>query len=113
MNYHEIMERLKMLEFHQKLLLKMVKETNLGFYRLIVEKSLTQTEVNDLLLACENLSKDLQKQKAEGFVNFHPLFDKFNAILPPKLRSGEIIPACLEQGLYVPLMMELKRYLKD
>lgn len=111
MSYEEIMERLKMLEFHQKLLLKMVKDNNQKFYSLIIEKSLTQKEVSDLLEACDNMSKDLQKQKAEGFLHFHPLYDKFNAVMPPKLRAGEVIPACLEQGLYVPLMMELKKYL--
>ena len=112
MNYEEIMEKIKMLEFHQKLLMQMVEGTKLKFYYLMIEKSLTQSEMNRIFLFCEKMSIELKKQKAEGFVYFHPLFNEFHSFLQPKLEAEEVITACLEQGLYVPLMEELKKYVK-
>jgi hypothetical protein len=110
MTINDIIEKMEMLEYHQKLLLNMVKGTNLKFDCLIVERSLTQKEASDILIFCEKLSKELQKQKAEGFVHFHPLYNEFQAAMQPKLGACEVIAACLEQGLFLPLMLELKKY---
>lgn len=110
MTNKEIIEKIEMLEYHQKLLLNMVKETNLKFDCLIVEKSLTRKEANEILVFCENLSIEMEKQKAEGFVHFHPLYNEFQRALQPKLNAREVIAACLEQGLFLPLMLELKKY---
>ncbi|MBM4764165.1 DUF1878 family protein [Bacillus sp. B15-48] len=110
MSNDDLMKKINMLEYHQKLLLKMVGHSRLNFYYLIIENSLSQEEADRILMNCENLSKDLQKQKAEGFVYFHPLYKQFKLFLEPKLNADEVIAACLEQGLYVPLMQELKKY---
>jgi len=111
MELQAIIEKLKMLEYHQSLLLKMNISTSEAFYKLIIEKSLSEEEVNQLYRKCEQLSIDYEEQKAEGFVYFHPLFQKFIQVLPPKLTVEEVIFACLKQGLYVPLMTEFKKYL--
>lgn len=112
MKNEEIAEKIKMLEFHQKLLLKMVEGSSLKFYYLIIDRSLTEVEVTEFLQYCENLTVEFKKQKAEGFVYFHPLFDEFQLFLQPKMDAEEVIFACLEQGLFVPLMQELKKYTK-
>lgn len=110
MNLDELLEKINRLEFHQKRLLKMVESTSLKFDYLIVEKSLSQKEADNILKYCESLSSKFQKQKAEGFVYFHPLYHELTKFLEPKLKAEEVIEACLEQGLYIPLMQELKKY---
>jgi hypothetical protein len=112
MKFEEITEKIKMLEFHQNLLMQMVEGTSLKFYYLMIEKALTQSEMYGILQFCEDMSMELKKQKAEGFVYFHPLFNEFRSFLHPKLEAEEVISACLEQGLFIPLMQELKKYTK-
>lgn len=111
MDLQAILEKLNKLEYHQSLLLKMNASTTEVFYKLIVEKSLSKEEVQQFHTSCEKLSKIYEEQKAEGFVYFHPLYKKFTADLHPKLTAEEVITACLKQGLYIPLMTELKKYL--
>jgi hypothetical protein len=110
MTFDEIMEKLKKIEYHQRLLVRMVSGTERKFDVLIVEKSLSESEVADILTYCESLSNKIKKQKAEGFVYFHPLYNEFKYFLEPKLKPEEVIIACLEQGIFVPLMLELKKY---
>jgi hypothetical protein len=110
MNMEQLAEKLNMLEFHQKLLLKMVSESKDQFYRLIVERGLTQQEVAKILEACEEMNIAMQEQKAEGFMYFHPLYKKFSAVVQPKLKPEEVIKACESQGLFLPLMTEFKKY---
>lgn len=111
MDLQAIIDKINKLEYHQSLLLQMTKSTTEAFYKLIVEKSLSQEEVQQFYNNCENLSKVYEEQKAEGFVYFHPLYKKFITDLHPKLSPEEVILACLRQELYVPLMTEFKKYL--
>lgn len=111
MDLQAIVEKIKMLEYHQSLLLKMNKSTSEAFFKLIIEKSLSEEEVNQFYKKCDQLSKQYKEQKAEGFVYFQPLFEKFIRELHPKLDAKEVIFACLTQGLYVPIMTEFKKYL--
>ena len=111
MDLEGIFEKIKMLEYHQSLLLKMNQSTKETFYKLIIEKSLTEEEVRQFYKSCEKMSIVYEEQKAEGFVYYHPLFQKFIQDLHPKLTIQEVVPACLTQGLYVPLMTEFKKYL--
>ena len=110
MDYNEILERIKRLEYHQSLLLKMSRSSTDAFYKLIIEKSLDEKEVKGIYKVCAQLSKELQEQKAEGFVYFHPLFQKFDQQLHHRLQAEEVINACLMNGLYTPLLKELKKY---
>ena len=49
---------------------------------------------------CENLNIKMEKQKAEGFIHFHPLFIEFLNSLQAKLDVKEVIQSCLKQHLY-------------
>lgn len=111
MDLQAIVDRIKILEYHQSLLLKMNKSSSEAFFKLIIEKSLSEDEVNQFYNQCEKMSKIYKEQKAEGFVYFQPLFEKFNRELHPRLNGKEVILACLTQGLYVPIMTEFKKYL--
>ncbi|WP_428909389.1 DUF1878 family protein [Niallia sp. Krafla_26] len=111
MDLEAIAKKIQMLEYHQSLLLKMNRNSQESFYKLIIEKTLTEDEVKQFYKDCEGLSRAYEEQKAEGFVYFHPLFEKFTRDLHPKLTAQEVISACLTQGLYIPLMTELKKYL--
>lgn len=111
MNNDELLARIEQLEYHQYLLLKMVKNSKADFYKLVIENSLSKHEVEEIMLLCEELSIKLEEQKAEGFIHFHPLFEEFKLKLHPTLHAEAVIRACLSQHLFQPLMMELKKYL--
>jgi hypothetical protein len=111
MDLQAIVDRIKILEYHQSPLLKMNKSSTEAFFKLIIEKSLSEDEVNQFYNQCEKMSKKYKEQKAEGFVYFQPLFEKFIQELHPRLNGEEVILACLTQGLYVPIMTEFKKYL--
>ncbi|MEH7522964.1 DUF1878 family protein [Bacillus sp. JJ1503] len=111
MDINEVMKRMNKLEYQQKLLLKMIENRNLEFFKLIVEKSLAEREVEDFYRLCEELSIELEEQKAEGFVYFHPLYNKFTYRLHKDLEPKEAVQACLKQGLFIPLMDEFVKYL--
>jgi len=110
-DYEKLMERLAIMEYHQKLLIKLIRDPKLEFYRLIVEKGISEAEVQKFYQKCDQLTIKLTEQKAEGFVYFQPLFEEFSTSLPGKLNIHEAIRACLTQKLYEPLFEELKRYL--
>ena len=110
MKSDELLEKLLMLEYHQKILLRMVQGTALKFDWLIVKRGLSEEQINLFFEKCEKMSMDLEQQKAEGFLYFHPLFQEFSAALPSELEAQETISACIEQGLFLPLMLELKKY---
>lgn len=111
MNNSDLLERIERLEFHQSLVLKMVSNSHFGFYKLIIERSLLKKDVESFYKLCERVSKKIEEQKAEGFVYFHPLFEEFKSSLHPNLQAEEVIEGCLQQCVFVPLMLELKKYL--
>ena len=106
-----LLERINLLEYHQKLLLQLLINPNLAFYKLIIEKGLTEKEVKDFFQLCDKMSIQLEEQKAEGYVYFHPLFNEFADSLPGNLSVNEAIMACLTQNLYEFLFQELKKYI--
>src|SRR3954452_13719254 len=109
----ELQSRVKLLEYHQRLLLKMLAAPNLEFYRLVIEKGITEQEVQAFNEICEELNKKMEKQKAEGFIHFHPLFIEFLNSLPAELDVKEVVQACLKQHLYEPLFLEFTKCLND
>jgi hypothetical protein len=110
-NYIELQARVNLLEYHQKLLLKMLAAPNLDFYRLIIENGVSEHEVEAFHLLCENLNIKMEEQKAEGFINFHPLFNEFLYSLSEKLNAKEVVHACLKQHLFEPLFSEFTKCL--
>ena len=45
MDKYDLLKRINLLEYHQNLLLKLLSNPNLDFYRLIIEKGITEEEV--------------------------------------------------------------------
>ncbi|MEH7180809.1 DUF1878 family protein [Neobacillus vireti] len=109
----ELQSRVQLLEYHQKLLLKMLAAPNLDFYRLVIEKGISEQEVQAFNEICEDLNKKMEKQKAEGFIHFHPLFIEFLNSLPAELDAKEVVQSCLRQHLYETLFLEFNKCLND
>ncbi|MDQ0214754.1 hypothetical protein J2S13_001151 [Oikeobacillus pervagus] len=105
----DLIKRIEKLEFHQQLLLNMVKRDDYPFNWIIIEKRLSREDRDEFFKVCEELNKVRLEQKAEGFVFHSPLFKEFKRRVHPRLRSKEVIEACIQQGVYVPLMVELKK----
>ena len=107
----ELERRIERLEYHQQLLLRMIGHEEMQLYYLIVDKNLSRKETEELLNICDNLNKEVEKQKAEGYVTFNPLLIELKSKLIPSISPTELIQACLKQGVYVSLMKELKKSL--
>ncbi|WP_462408909.1 DUF1878 family protein [Neobacillus sp. Marseille-QA0830] len=104
-------EKVRILEYHQKLLVKLTKNPELELFRLIIENGITEQEVERLFTLCNKLNRKFAEQKADGYIHFHPLFEEFAAALPRNLNQKSVIKACLTQGLYVPLFLELQKFI--
>ncbi|GIN98465.1 hypothetical protein J6TS1_43350 [Siminovitchia terrae] len=100
----ELKERIERLEYHQKLLLGMVQPVNKDFDLLIIKKGMTEREVEEFSQLCEELTDEMEKQKAEKFVFHFPLFKQFTSKLNGKLKPEETIQACLNQKVHPELM---------
>lgn len=110
MNEQELLNRILILEYHQKLLVELISDQTLNFYKLIIKHGLSEQEVKEFFSLCEELTIKMEEQKAEGFVYFHPLFEEFSTFLPPVLNVKEVVQACVSQQLYEPLLEEFKKY---
>ncbi|MFE4349181.1 DUF1878 family protein [Peribacillus butanolivorans] len=104
-----INEEIEILRFHQQLLLNLIRNPDAKLDFLFVEKNFTKKEAEELLETCDILSKRFEIEKAEGYMNFRPLFIQFEKRLNPKITIKECINACLSQGLYVSFMKEMNR----
>ncbi|MGE6379928.1 DUF1878 family protein [Peribacillus muralis] len=102
-------EEIDILRFHQGLLLNLIRNPKARLDFLLVEKNFTKKETEDLLELCDILSKRYEIEKAEGYMNFRPLFNQFERKVNPKITTKECIDACLSQGLYVSFMREMDR----
>ena len=71
-----IEKEIETLRYHQQLLLHIIRNPKAQFDLLIVEKNITKEEVKEIFDLCELLSKRLTMEKAEGFMNFQPLFSQ-------------------------------------
>jgi hypothetical protein len=104
-----LLARIERLEYHQKLLLNMISPTGNEFNQLIIKKQLDENEVDAFFSLCEELNNEMEKQKADKFVFYAPLFIEFLYRLNPKLEAAEVIDACLLQNVYVELMTVLQK----
>ncbi|WP_078381554.1 DUF1878 family protein [Sutcliffiella halmapala] len=105
-------ERMAKLEYHMELLLKQVRVDQYPFDILVIRGKLSRDNVTYLLKLCEELSIEMKKQKAEGFVTFTPLLTKYKQLLHPNLPLEETIQAMYEQGMFEPLMLEFLKLIK-
>lgn len=108
----KVEERLAALEFYLELLLKQMDHTRYPWDYLIMCGKLSRKEVQALYNLCEELSKEMEKQKAEGFVTFSPLLIQFRQALPKDLPLEHTIAALRTQGYYVPLMDAFQKLIK-
>lgn len=104
-----LLARIEKLEYHQKLMLKMLQPEAHEFDYLVIVKNLEEREVEEFFGLCEELNKEIPKQKADKFVFHAPLFVEFIHRLHPKLDPKEVVDACLKQNIYPGLMDVLKR----
>jgi hypothetical protein len=100
-------ERLERLEFYNQLTIESVDLSSYPFFRLIMEKKLTEEETKQVILLCDELEKIFLMQSEEGFVHYTPLLIQFAGMLTPKLKPRETIAALLQQGKYVLLLEKL------
>lgn len=108
---NELKNRILLLEFQQKLLINMIRNKDSAFFEMVIEKKLTEEEMNGFFQLCEEMSIRIRKQKAEGLVYFLPLLEEFLQRIHPKLQGKDVIEACIQQKLFLPLMCEFKKYL--
>ncbi|MCR2821076.1 YhaI family protein [Lederbergia panacisoli] len=106
-----LLAKIERLEYHQKLLLGMIRSEGHEFDRLIIKKNLDENEVKEFRSLCEYVSKEMEVQKAEKFVFYAPLFNEFVKKLNPKLNPDEVVNACLKQNIYTDLMNVLQKNL--
>ncbi|WP_059173288.1 DUF1878 family protein [Bacillus sp. FJAT-27445] len=110
MDSKELVERIRTLEYHMRLMADALESTDYQFTKMIVANNLTQRETDEIYTLCEKMNKLMEEQKAEGFLNFHPLFQEFSVSLSPKLNPGEIVQACLSQKMFISLMKEFNKF---
>lgn len=104
-------KEIETLRYHQTLLLHIIQNPRARFDLLVVEKNVTKEEVEEIHNLCELVSKKLSMEKAEGFMNYQPLFSQLERNLTPKLSVKELVESCLIQGLYETLMQEMKKFI--
>ncbi len=107
----DLLYRINLLEYHQRLLLKLLSDPNLDFFRLVIENGLSEQEVQDFFELCANLTEKMEEQKAEGFVFFHPLYNEISRLLPVGLDVKKVVQSCLKQHLFEPLFTEINKCL--
>ncbi|MFN2746920.1 MULTISPECIES: YhaI family protein [Bacillus] len=107
-------QRLERLEFYTRLLLSTLDLSEYPYYKMLIEQGLSEEEAKETEKLCEELTKELEAQKAQGYVMFDHLLTLFAGQLNEKLEVHETIFALHRQGLYKPLMSEfisiIKRY---
>jgi Protein of unknown function (DUF1878) len=109
--FEQLKAQVDLLQYHQKLLVLLVDNPKLEFYRLVIESGLNELEVTRFYIFCDRLSKKMAEQKAEGYVYFHPLFEELLFSLPSSLDARKVVKACLAQNLYRSLFEELSKYM--
>ncbi|WP_066174261.1 DUF1878 family protein [Bacillus marinisedimentorum] len=101
-------ERLRKLEYHQRLLLDMVEPNTHPFDKLVIRKGLSEEEVAETLALCGKLNEEYERQIEEGYVSFTKLLTQFVGMLHPGLEAVETIESLYYQGIYRKLMSRLK-----
>ncbi|MDF2856118.1 MAG: hypothetical protein K0Q87_1969 [Neobacillus sp.] len=107
----ELLYRINLLEYHQRLLLKLLSDPTLDFYRLVIENGLSEQEVCDFFQLCVKLTESMEEQKAEGFINFQPLYNELSRFSPAGLDVKKVVQSCLRQHLFEPLFTEMNKCL--
>jgi len=92
-----IHNRLDRIEFHMRLLAKMEEEGEHPFYRLVIDRGLTEAEVAEVFQLCVEVNKKMHEQIEEGLLNRSTLLTHFVGMLNIKLDPLMTIKALLAQ----------------
>ncbi len=107
----DLFRRVEKLEYYQRLMLELMPGNTTLFYREVMRAGLDEEDVKAFFQLCEGLNNKCQKQKAEGFVYFTPLFKEFERRIDRRLTVERVIEGCLNQGIYPSLMTQLRKCL--
>ncbi|WP_419883355.1 DUF1878 family protein [Peribacillus sp. B-H-3] len=102
-------KEIETLKYHNQLLLNIIKNPKASLDFLYVEKNITLAEAKRVNQICEELNKQYQIEKAEGYMNFQPLLGQLKRELNPKLSLKEFMEACMTQGEFISLMSALSK----
>ncbi|MGO4887484.1 DUF1878 family protein [Anaerobacillus sp. MEB173] len=105
-------ERIERLEFYQRILMKMVKSNEFPFFQIVIEKALTEQEMIEVFSLCEELEKQLEEQREDGFIHYTSLLVHFVGMLNSKLDPLRTIKALSQQNLYNSLMEKLEELIQ-
>ena len=108
----DLHEKLERMEYHLELLMKHVKSEDFPFDMLIMKEKWDKETVDNILEVCEYMSKEVKKQKAEGFVTFPSLIKLLENSIPTKVPTIKVMEALFKQNMYAPLMKELLNTIK-
>ncbi|QHA90491.1 DUF1878 family protein [Bacillus sp. N1-1] len=92
-----IHKRLDRIEFHMRLLAKMEEEGECPFYRLVIDRGLTEAEVSEVFQLCVEVNQKMHEQIEEGLLNRSTLLTHFVGMLNIKLDPLITIKALLAQ----------------
>ncbi|WP_164988907.1 DUF1878 family protein [Fictibacillus sp. S7] len=102
-----IEERVERLEYYNRLTVQSINLRTYPFYTLVMEKHLTEAEVEDVLSLCNELHRRFTAQTENGYVQYLPLLLHFAGMLNSKLKPGETIEVLRLQGIHPELMDKL------
>ncbi|EIT85854.1 hypothetical protein A374_08464 [Fictibacillus macauensis ZFHKF-1] len=102
-----IEERVARLEYYNRLTVQSINLRSYPFYSLVMEKHLTEEEVEGVLSLCDVLQQHYEVYVDRGYTQFLPLLLHFAGMLSPKLKPKATIQALLAQDLYRDLMLTL------
>ncbi|MGE6630855.1 YhaI family protein [Bacillus sp. NPDC077027] len=108
-----IEERMRQLEYQMELLLETTDMSRYPYYALLIRQRVTKDEAEVIARICAELTEEMDKQKAQGYVMFDDLLALFAGQLIEKLDVHETIFALHDQGLYGPLMNEFIKIIKQ
>ncbi|WP_096201479.1 DUF1878 family protein [Bacillus sp. FJAT-45350] len=96
--------QVRRLGFYQTLLLDMVDTSKFPFYQLVIRNGVTEEEMKELFILCNELNELLEEQRELGYVRHTSLLVHFVGMLTIKLKPKAVIEAMQQQSLYGSLM---------
>ncbi|WP_144493863.1 YhaI family protein [Bacillus pumilus] len=108
-----IEERMSQLEYYMELLLTATDMSRYPYYALLIRQQVSKEEAQEIERICAELSEEMDKQKAQGYVMFDDMLALFAGQLIEKLDVHETIFALHDQGLFQPLMNEFIKIIKQ
>lgn len=110
----DIRKRLEQLEYYVSLLVESDIMQNLPFLNWVIKNNRTKKEIEHIFLVCEEIDALYKKQKAEGFLHFHPLLQIFQEKTKPYIDDiEEFTFMMVREKLFADLMKEFLKIQHD